>query len=147
MSLKEKITEDMKSAMRNKESSKLGVIRLLLAAMKQKEVDERVELNDGDILKIIEKMLKQRRDSIEAFSKANRKDLVDKEEFEVSFLQQYLPEQLNDSEIDKIIDDEILVSGASTIKDMGLVMSSVKVKVAGKANMADVSQKIKNKLS
>ena len=147
MSLKEKITEDMKSAMRTKESSKLGVIRLLLAAMKQKEVDERVELNDGDILKIIEKMLKQRRDSIEAFSKANRKDLVDKEEFEVSFLQQYLPEQLNDSEIDKIIDDEILVSGASTIKDMGLVMSSVKVKVAGKANMADVSQKIKNKLS
>ena len=147
MSLKEKITEDMKSAMRTKESSKLGVIRLLLAAMKQKEVDERVELNDDDILKIIEKMLKQRRDSIEAFSKANRKDLVDKEEFEVSFLQQYLPEQLNDSEIDKIIDDEILVSGASTIKDMGLVMSSVKVKVAGKANMADVSQKIKNKLS
>ena len=147
MSLKEKITEDMKSAMRTKESSKLGVIRLLLAAMKQKEVDERVELNDDDILKIIEKMLKQRRDSIEAFSKANRKDLVDKEEFEVSFLQQYLPEQLNDSEIDKIIDDEILVSGASTIKDMGLVMSSVKVKVVGKANMADVSQKIKNKLS
>ena len=147
MSLKEKITEDMKSAMRTKESSKLGVIRLLLAAMKQKEVDERVELNDDDILKIIEKMLKQRRDSIEAFSKANRKDLVDKEEFEVSFLQQYLPEQLKGSEIDKIIDDVILVSGASTIKDMGLVMSSVKVKVVGKADMADVSQKIKNKLS
>ena len=147
MSLKEKITEDMKSAMRSKESSKLGVIRLLLAAMKQKEVDERVDLNDDDILKIIEKMLKQRRDSIEAFSKANRKDLVDKEEFEVSFLQQYLPEQLKDSEIDKIIDDEILVSGASTIKDMGLVMSSVKAKVVGKANMADVSQKIKIKLS
>ena len=147
MSLKEKITEDMKSAMRSKESSKLGVIRLLLAAMKQKEVDERVDLNDDDILKIIEKMLKQRRDSIEAFSKANRKDLVDKEEFEVSFLQQYLPEQLKDSEIENIIDDVILVSGASTIKDMGLVMSSVKVKVAGKANMADVSQKIKIKLS
>ena len=147
MSLKEKITEDMKSAMRTKESSKLGVIRLLLAAMKQKEVDERVELNDDDILKIIEKMLKQRRDSIEAFSKANRKDLVDKEEFEVSFLQQYLPEQLKGSEIDKIIDDVILVSGASTIKDMGLVMSSVKVKVVGKADMADVSQKIKIKLT
>ena len=147
MSLKEKITEDMKSAMRSKESSKLGVIRLLLAAMKQKEVDERVDLNDDDILKIIEKMLKQRRDSIEAFSKANRKDLVDKEEFEVSFLQQYLPEQLKDSEIENIIDDVILVSGASTIKDMGLVMSSVKAKVVGKANMADVSQKIKIKLS
>ena len=147
MSLKEKITEDMKSAMRSKESSKLGVIRLLLAAMKQKEVDERVDLNDDDILKIIEKMLKQRRDSIEAFSKANRKDLVDKEEFEVSFLQQYLPEQLKDSEIENIIDDVILVSGASTIKDMGLVMSSVKAKVVGKANMADVSQRIKIKLS
>ena len=147
MSLKEKITEDMKSAMRSKEPDKLGIIRLLLAAIKQKEVDERIELSDDDILKVIEKMLKQRRDSIEAFNKANRKDLVDKEEFEVVFLQQYLPEQLKDSEIDKIIDDVILVSGASSIKDMGIVMGSVKTKVAGKANMAEVSQKIKTKLS
>ena len=147
MSLKEKITEDMKSAMRSKEPDKLGIIRLLLAAIKQKEVDERIELSDDDILKVIEKMLKQRRDSIEAFNKANRKDLVDKEEFEVVFLQQYLPEQLKDSEIDKIIDDVILVSGASSIKDMGIEMGSVKTKVAGKANMAEVSQKIKTKLS
>jgi len=147
MSLKEKITEDMKSAMRSKEPDKLGIIRLLLAAIKQKEVDERIELNDDDILKVIEKMLKQRRDSIEAFNKANRKDLVDKEEFEVVFLQQYLPEQLKDSEIDQIIDDVISVSGASSIKDMGIVMGSVKTKVAGKANMAEVSQKIKTKLS
>ena len=147
MSLKEKITEDMKSAMRSKEPDKLGIIRLLLAAIKQKEVDERIELSDDDILKVIEKMLKQRRDSIEAFNKANRKDLVDKEEFEVVFLQQYLPEQLKDSEIDQIIDDVILVSGASSIKDMGIVMGSVKTKVAGKANMAEVSQKIKTKLS
>ena len=147
MSLKEKITEDMKSAMRSKEPDKLGVIRLLLAAIKQKEVDERIELSDDDILKVIEKMLKQRRDSIEAFNKANRKDLVDKEEFEVVFLQQYLPEQLKDSEIDQIIDDVISVSGASSIKDMGIVMGSVKTKVAGKANMAEVSQKIKTKLS
>ena len=147
MSLKEKITEHMKSAMRSKEPDKLGVIRLLLAAIKQKEVDERIELSDDDILKVIEKMLKQRRDSIEAFNKANRKDLVDKEEFEVVFLQQYLPEQLKDSEIDQIIDDVISVSGASSIKDMGIVMGSVKTKVAGKANMAEVSQKIKTKLS
>ena len=147
MPLKEKIVEDMKSAMRGKESDKLGVIRLLLAAVKQKEVDERIELGDDDILKVIEKMLKQRRDSIEAFNKANRKDLVDKEEFEVVFLQQYLPEQLKDSEIDQIIDDVISVSGASSIKDMGIVMGSVKTKVAGKANMAEVSQKIKTKLS
>jgi|TARA_B110000967_G_C18764788_1_gene499796 uncharacterized protein YqeY len=147
MSLKEKITEDMKSAMRSKEPDKLGIIRLLLAAIKQKEVDERIELSDDDILKVIEKMLKQRRDSIEAFNKANRKDLVDKEEFEVVFLQQYLPEQLKDSEIDQIIDDVISVSGASSIKDMGIVMGSVKTKVAGKANMAEVSQKIKTKLS
>jgi uncharacterized protein YqeY len=110
-------------------------------------VDERSELSDDDILKVIEKMLKQRRDSIEAFNKANRKDLVDKEEFEVVFLQQYLPEQLKDSEIDQIIDDVISVSGASSIKDMGIVMGSVKTKVAGKANMAEVSQKIKTKLS
>ena len=147
MSLKEKITEDMKSAMRSKEPDKLGIIRLLLAAIKQKEVDERIELSDDDILKVIEKMLKQRRDSIEAFNKANRKDLVDKEEFEVVFLQQYLPEQLKNSEIDQIIDDVISVSGASSIKDMGIVMGSVKTKVAGKANMAEVSQKIKTKLS
>ena len=147
MSLKEKITEDMKSAMRSKEPDKLGIIRLLLAAIKQKEVDERIELSDDDILKVIEKMLKQRRDSIEAFNKANRKDLVDKEEFEVVFLQQYLPEQLKESEIDQIIDDVISVSGASSIKDMGIVMGSVKTKVAGKANMAEVSQKIKTKLS
>jgi len=147
MPLKEKIVEDMKSAMRGKESDKLGVIRLLLAAVKQKEVDERIELGDDDILKVIEKMLKQRRDSIEAFNKANRKDLVDKEEFEVVFLQQYLPEQLKDSEIDQIINDVILASGALSIKDMGVVMGTVKVKVSGKANMAEVSQKIKAKLS
>jgi len=147
MSLKQKITEDMKSAMRSKESDRLGAIRLLQSAIKQKEVDERIQVSDDDILNVIEKMLKQRRDSIEAYKKANRPDLVDKEEFEVNILQQYLPEQLKDSEIDQIIDDVISSCGASSIKDMGVVMSSVKMKVVGKANMAEVSQKIKTKLS
>ena len=147
MSLKQKITEDMKSAMRSKESDRLGAIRLLQSAIKQKEVDERIQVSDDDILNVIEKMLKQRRDSIEAYKKANRPDLVDKEEFEVNILQQYLPEQLKDSEIDQIIDDVISSCGASSIRDMGVVMSSVKMKVVGKANMAEVSQKIKTKLS
>lgn len=146
MSLKQKITEDMKSAMRSKESDRLGAIRLLQSAIKQKEVDERIQVSDGDIFNVIEKMLKQRRDSIEAYKKANRSDLVDQEEFEVNILQQYLPEPLAESQIDKIISDVIQSSGASSIRDMGTVMNDVKLRVAGKANMADVSQKIKSKL-
>ena len=146
MSLKQKITEDMKSAMRSKESDRLGAIRLLQAAIKQKEVDERIQVSDGDIFNVIEKMLKQRRDSIEAYKKANRSDLVDQEEFEVNILQQYLPEPLAESQIDKIISDVIQSLGASSIRDMGTVMNDVKLRVAGKANMADVSQKIKSKL-
>ncbi len=146
MSLKQKITEDMKSAMRSKESDRLGAIRLLLSAIKQKEVDERIQVSDGDIFNVIEKMLKQRRDSIEAYKKANRSDLVDQEEFEVNILQQYLPEPLAESQIDKIISDVIQSLGASSIRDMGTVMNDVKLRVAGKANMADVSQKIKSKL-
>ncbi len=146
MSLKQKITEDMKSAMRSKESDRLGAIRLLLSAIKQKEVDERIQVSDDDIFNVIEKMLKQRRDSIEAYKKANRSDLVDQEEFEVNILQQYLPEPLAESQIDKIISDVIQSLGASSIRDMGTVMNDVKLRVAGKANMADVSQKIKSKL-
>ncbi len=146
MSLKQKITEDMKSAMRNKESDRLGAIRLLQSGIKQKEVDERIQVSDGDIFNVIEKMLKQRRDSIEAYKKANRSDLVDQEEFEVNILQQYLPEPLAESQIDKIISDVIQSLGASSIRDMGAVMNDVKLRVAGKANMADVSQKIKSKL-
>ncbi len=146
MSLKQKITEDMKSAMRNKESDRLGAIRLLQSGIKQKEVDERIQVSDGDIFNVIEKMLKQRRDSIEAYKKANRSDLVDQEEFEVNILQQYLPEPLAESQIDKIISDVIQSLGASSIRDMGTVMNDVKLRVAGKANMADVSQKIKSKL-
>jgi|TARA_B110000196_G_scaffold108801_1_gene94297 uncharacterized protein YqeY len=146
MSLKVKISEDMKNAMRNKDSERLGAIRLLQSALKQKEVDERIEIGDGDILIIIEKMLKQRRDSIDAFQKADRQDLVKKEEFEISVLMQYMPEPLEESEILKIIDEAIKSLSASSMKDMGAVMNAVKPSLSGKANMADVSQKIKSKL-
>ena len=146
MSLKVKISEDMKNAMRNKDSERLGAIRLLQSALKQKEVDERIEIGDGDILIIIEKMVKQRRDSIDAFQKADRQDLVKKEEFEISVLMQYMPEPLEESEILKIIDEAIKSLSASSMKDMGAVMNAVKPVLSGKANMADVSQKIKSKL-
>ena len=147
MSLKVKINEDMKSAMRSKDSARLGAIRLLQSALKQKEVDERIDIGDGDVLTIIEKMLKQRRDSIDAFKKADRQDLVEKEEFEVSVLMQYMPEPLKEDEILKIIDQAIKNLSASSMKDMGAVMNAVKSELSGKANMADVSQKIKSKLT
>ena len=147
MSLKVKINEDMKAAMRSKDSARLGAIRLLQSALKQKEVDERIDIGDGDVLTIIEKMLKQRRDSIDAFKKADRQDLVEKEEFEVSVLMQYMPEPLKEAEIVNIIDQAIKNLSASSMKDMGAVMSAVKLELSGKANMADVSQKIKSKLT
>ena len=147
MSLKIQITDDMKSAMRSKDSLRLGTIRLLLAAIKQKEVDERIELVDADIVSIIDKMLKQRRDSISAFSKADRKDLVEKEEFELKVLQAYMPQQLTEQQVEKAIVDAIKSAGASSMKDMGAIMNILKPELAGKANMADVSQKIKIKLT
>ena len=137
----------MKSAMRSKESERLGTIRLLLAAIKQKEVDERIDLIDTDIVSIIDKMLKQRRDSIEAFNKANRKDLVEKEEFELKVLQEYMPQQLTEKEVEKFIIEAIQSTGANSMKDMGAMMNILKPKLAGKTNMADVSQKIKTKLT
>ncbi len=137
----------MKSAMRSKDSERLGAVRLLLASIKQKEVDERVELIDEDIVSIIEKMLKQRRDSIEAFNKADRKDLVQKEELEIKVLQDYMPQQLSEVEVEKAIFDAIENSGAKSMKDMGAVMGILKSQLAGKANMADVSKKIKIKLT
>lgn len=137
----------MKSAMRSKDSARLGTIRLLLAAIKQKEVDERIELVDVDIVSIIDKMLKQRRDSIEAFNKADRKDLVEKEEFELKVLQDYMPQQLTEQEVEKVIIDAIESAGANSMKDMGAVMNILKPKLAGKTNMANVSQKIKTKLT
>ena len=137
----------MKSAMRSKDSARLGTIRLLLAAIKQKEVDERIELVDVDIVSIIDKMLKQRRDSIEAFNKADRKDLVEKEEFELKVLQDYMPQQLTEQEVEKVIIDVLESAGANSMKDMGAIMNILKPKLAGKTNMTDVSQKIKTKLT
>ncbi|MBT5166049.1 MAG: GatB/YqeY domain-containing protein [Nitrosomonadales bacterium] len=147
MSLKEKITADMQNAMRSKDSEKLNAIRLLQSSIKQKEVDDRIEIDDKSILNIIEKMLKQRGDSIEAFKKANRNDLVLKEEFEVKILQTYMPEPLSLEEVEKEIDEAIKASDAKSMKDMGSVMNLVKTKLSGRANMAEVSQKIKEKLS
>ena len=147
MSLKEKINEDMKSAMRSKDVALLGTIRLIQAAIKQKEVDERVLVDDNSVISIIEKMLKQRNDSIEAFKKANRIDLVDKEEFEVSVLKNYMPEQMNAEEVEKIIQEVIKKIGASSMKEMGPVMAQAKEILSGKANMAEVSKIIKAKLS
>ncbi|MDB4040928.1 GatB/YqeY domain-containing protein [Methylophilaceae bacterium] len=146
MPLKIQINDDMKSAMRSKDSARLGAIRLLLAAIKQKEVDERLELVDSDIISIIDKMLKQRRDSIEAFRNAERKDLVEKEEFELTVLQDYMPQQLTEQEVEKEIIDVIKSTGANSMKDMGAIMNILKPKLAGKTNMADVSKKIKTKL-
>lgn len=147
MSLKETINEDMKNAMRSKDTALLGTIRLLQAAIKQKEVDERIDLDDSTIIPIIEKMLKQRNDSIDAFKKAERADLVLKEEFEVSVLKGYMPEQMNLSDVQSVIDDVIKEVGASSMKDMGPVMAKVKEKLAGKADMAAVSKIIKDKLA
>ena len=147
MSLKEKINEDMKSAMRSKDVALLGTIRLIQAAIKQKEVDERILVDDNTVISIIEKMLKQRNDSIEAFEKATRTDLVEKEEFEVSVLKNYMPEQMNVEEVEKIIQEVIKKIGASSMKEMGPVMAQAKEILSGKANMAEVSKIIKAKLS
>ena len=137
----------MKSAMRSKDSFRLGTIRLLLAAIKQKEVDERIDLVDSDIISIIDKMLKQRRDSIESCSKANRNDLVEKEESELKVLQEYMPQQLTEKEVEKAIIDAIESAGANSMKDMGAIMNILKPMLTGKTNMANVSKKIKIKLT
>ena len=147
MSLKNQITEDMKTAMRAKDSARLGAIRLLLSAIKQREVDERIELTDADVIAVIEKMLKQRRDSIAAFESANRVDLADIEKFEVGVLQTYMPKPISDDEIDAIINQVIAESGAEGAKDMGKVVGLVKPLVAGMADMGRVSGLIKARLS
>ena len=147
MSLKDQITEDMKTAMRAKDSVRLGTIRLLQSAIKQREVDERIELNDGDVIAVIEKMLKQRRDSIAAFESANRTDLADIEKFEVTVLQGYLPQQLTEDEIKAILDQVVADTGAEGVKDMGKVMAAIKPLVAGKAEMGKISGLIKARLA
>ena len=147
MSLKEQIIEDMKNAMRAKETARLGSIRLLLAAMKQREVDERIELTDADVIGVIEKMLKQRRDSIAAYESAKRTDLADIEKFEVSVLQTYLPQQLSEDEIKAVLDKVVADTGAAGMQDMGKVMATIKPLVAGKADMGKISGLIKARLS
>ena len=147
VSLKAQITEDMKIAMRAKDSVRLGAIRLLLAAIKQREVDERIELTDADVISVIEKMLKQRRDSIAAFESANRTDLADIEKFEVTVLQTYMPKQMSEAEISAIVDQVIAESGAQGAKDMGKVVGLVKPLMAGMADMGKVSGLIKARLS
>jgi uncharacterized protein YqeY len=147
MSLKDTIIEDTKTAMRNKDASTLGTLRLLQAAIKQKEIDDRITLDDAGIVTVLQKMLKQRQDSIEAFRQANRQDLLDKEEMEVKVLNQYMPQQLSNDEITEIIDAAITNTSASSMQDMGKVMGIVKEKIAGRANMAEVSQIIKSRLS
>ena len=146
MSLKVKITEDMKEAMRAKDVTRLGTIRLLQSAIKQREVDERIELNDQDVMAVIEKMLKQRRDSIEAYTSAQRQDLVDVEKAEVVILQSYLPQALTDAEVIAILDAAIKATNATSIKEMGQVMAIVKPKVVGRADMGKLSSLIKEKL-
>lgn len=143
MSLKAQISEDMKSAMRAKDSARLGTIRLLLSAMKQREVDERIELSDADVIMVIEKMLKQRRDSIAAYDSANRADLADIEKAEVAVLQTYMPAQLSDEAINQIINQVIADTCAQGAKDMGKVVGLVKPLVAGVADMGKVSGMIK----
>ncbi|MEY3862043.1 MAG: hypothetical protein RIR60_409 [Pseudomonadota bacterium] len=137
----------MKTAMRAKDSARLGAIRLLQAAIKQREVDERIELNDADILAAIEKMLKQRRDSISAYEGANRHDLADVEKFEVSVLQTYLPQQLTDAEVAALLEQAITDTGADGIKDMSKVMAAIKPLVVGRADMGKLSGLIKTRLS
>ncbi|MBU1213841.1 MAG: GatB/YqeY domain-containing protein [Gammaproteobacteria bacterium] len=147
MSLKQQITEDMKTAMRAKETARLGAIRLLLAAMKQKEVDERVELNDADVLAIIDKMLKQRRDSITQYEAAGRQELADVEKFEISVLQTYMPQQMSEAEVATAIAQAVAASGASGVQDMGKVMAILKPQLAGRADLGRVSGQVKAALS
>ena len=147
MSLKAKITEDMKAAMRARDAARLSAIRLLLAAMKQREVDERIELADADIVGIIEKMLKQRRDSVTQYEAGGRQDLADVERFEIGVLTGYMPQQLSEGEIAGEVAAAFTATGAKGMQDMGKVMALLKPRLAGRADMARVSALVKAKLS
>jgi uncharacterized protein YqeY len=147
MTLKQQITEDMKTAMRGGDKQRLGVIRLMLAAIKQREVDERIELDDVQVLNVLEKMMKQRKDSVSQYSAANREDLADVERAEMTVIEAYLPAQLGDTEIDELITAAIADTGASSPRDMGKVVAAVKAKAAGRADMGVVSGRIKARLA
>ncbi len=144
--LKGRITDDMKAAMRSGEKERLGVIRMITAAIKQREVDERISLDDAQVLSVLEKMIKQRKESVVQFQAGNRPDLVAKEAGEIDLLQGYMPSPLTETEIEALIGEAIKATGASTVKDMGKVMGIVKGRAAGRADMAQVGAKIKAKL-
>ena len=147
MSIKQTISEDMKTFMRAKDTARLGAVRLLHASIKQKEVDERIELSDDQVLTVIQKMLKQRKDSIEAYQKANRQDLIDQEQLEIDVLTKYMPEPLTDGEVRTMIDEVIAEVNATDMKDMGKVVGVLKSKIAGRADMGQVSKTVREKLT
>ena len=147
MSLKERVTEDMKAAMRAKDSERLGTIRMITAAIKQREVDERITVDDTQVLSVIEKMIKTRKESIVQFKSGGRDDLVARETKEVELLQGYLPSQLSDGEVDALIAEAIAQAGATSIKEMGKAMALLKQKAQGRTDMAAASAKLKAKLS
>jgi len=147
MSLKARIQEDVKNAMRAREREQLGALRLITAAIKQIEVDERIELNDVQVLAVLDKMVKQRRDSLEQYEKAGREDLAEKERFELGLIQAYLPEPLSADELAALIGQTITEQGAESIRDMGKVMSAVRDQVQGRADMKAVSQAVKDQLN
>jgi hypothetical protein len=145
--LSTRINDDVKVAMKAKDKPRLGVLRLITAAIKQREVDERITLDDDQVLAVLEKMIKQRKDSIAQYEKAGRDELAQQEAFEIGIIMEYLPEQLSDAEIDALIAEAISSSGAASMKDMGKVMGMLKPKLAGRADMGQVSQIIKKQLS
>ena len=146
MALKERINEDMKAAMRAREAARLSAIRLLLAALKQKEVDERVTLVDADVIAIIERLIKQRRESIAQYDKAGRADLAQAEQFEIGVLSAYLPQQMSEAEVAQAVEAAVAESGAAGVKDMGKVMAALKPRLAGRADMGKVSALVKARL-
>jgi len=145
--LKDRITEEMKNAMRAGDKERLATIRLILSAIKQREVDERIQLDDTQVLAVIEKMIKMRKESISQFEAGGRADLVAKEQAEITVLQTYLPAQMSEAELDALITEAVASTGAASIKDMGKVMAAVKAKAQGRADMGAVSARIKQKLS
>jgi uncharacterized protein YqeY len=146
MTLKERITDDMKSAMRAGEKERLATIRLALAAIKQREIDERITLDDGQVLGLLEKMIKQRKEAITQFQAGGRADLVAKERGEIAVLEHYLPAQMSDAEIDALIAQAIAASGASSVKDMGKVMAAIKAQAQGRADMSVVGARVRERL-
>jgi uncharacterized protein YqeY len=147
MTLRDRVNEDVKAAMKAREAERLGTLRLLTAAMKQREVDERITLDDAGVIGVIEKMLKQRRDSVAQYEQAGRQDLADAEKREMAVLQSYLPQQLSEAEISAVVAEAVAASGAAAPADMGKVMAIVKPKVAGRADMGRVSALVKAKLA